>query len=195
MKTKTAKREKIYVSFNQEMYNSVRDEANKKERYLNKAIKELETIIKKPISDYEAFSKDILGYALKEIKTTFPKPFNLDLGDEATLKMLSIDLANLEECAKHLNTNTEYTIVNGHARIEVDEEKFKQYVETETQFERYDFALQCVDTIEKAVHYLDRLRPQDLASYYQNFVEYSFEQDGKAKISVRPDFVLNGIYL
>ena len=77
MSTKTIKREKIYLNFNRELYNIVRNGASEKVRHLNNAIEELETIIKKPIDDYKTFSKDILGYSMKQIKETFPKPFDL----------------------------------------------------------------------------------------------------------------------
>ncbi|HEY6143092.1 MAG TPA: hypothetical protein VIV55_06615 [Flavobacterium sp.] len=192
MNTKEIKREKIHMSFQGEAYNNVREEASEKIKPLNNAIKELETIIKKPISDYEAFSKDLLGYALKEIKITYPKPFELELGDEATLKMLLIDLTSLKECAKKWDINTKHTIEEGYAHIAIDIEKFNQYAETKEQFERYDFAMQCVDTIEKATSYVKWLRPQDLADHYKFFVQSHFTQDGKVKVSVRPEFVLTG---
>ena len=192
MSTKTIKREKIYLNFNRELYNIVRNGASEKVRHLNDAIEELETIIKKPIDDYKTFSKDILGYSMKQIKETFPKPFDLDLGNEATLKMLSIDLSKLKECAREWDINTEFTIIDNYARIEVDQESFKQYCESEEQFVRYDFAMQCIDTIQKAVSYTNWLRLQDLASYYKSFVESSFDADGNVKLSVRVQFVLTG---
>lgn len=192
MSTKTIKREKIYLNFNRELYNIVRNGASEKVRHLNNAIEELETIIKKPIDDYKAFSKDILSYSLEAIKKTYPKPFELDLGNEATLKMLSIDLSKLKDCAREWDVNTEFTIIDNYARIEVEQESFKQYCESGEQFKRFDFAMQCIDTIQKAVSYSNWLRPQDLASYYKSFVESSFNADGKVKLSVRVQFVLTG---
>ncbi len=192
MSTKTIKREKIYLNFNQELYNIVRNGASEKVRHLNDAIEELETIIKKPIDDYKTFSKDILGYSMKQIKGTFPKPFDLDLGNEATLKMLSIDMTNLKNYAEQFDSKTECVIIDGYAKNEVDQESFKQYCESEEQFVRYDFAMQCIDTIQKAVSYTNWLRLQDLASYYKSFVESSFDADGNVKLSVRVQFVLTG---
>lgn len=192
MSTKTIKREKIYLSFDQELYNIVRNAENEKVRHLNNAIEELEAIIKKPIDDYKAFSKDILSYSLEAIKKTYPKPFDLDLGNEATLKMLSIDLSKLKDCAREWDVNTEFTIMDNYARIEVDQESFKQYCESEEQFKRFDFAMQCIDTIQKAVSYATFLRPQDLASFYKYFIEYSFDIDGKVTLSPRNSFVLTG---
>ena len=192
MSTKTIKREKIYLNFNQELYNIVRNGASEKVRHLNDAIEELETIIKKPIDDYKTFSKDILGYSMKQIKETFPKPFDLDLGNEATLKMLSIDLSKLKSYAEQFDNKTECVIIDGYAKNEVDQERFKQYCESEEQFVRYDFAVQCIDTIQKAVSYTNWLRPQDLASYYKYFVESSFDTAGNVKLSVRVQFVLTG---
>jgi hypothetical protein len=192
MNTTKIKREKIYIGFEEELYNNEGNLAIEKVNPLNKSIEELETIIKKPISNYKVFSKDILGFSIKEIKKTFPKPFELDLGDEATFKMLSIDLTNLKKYAKHWDINTEYTMTDGYGLIEIDQERFNQYVETEEQFTRYDFAIQAIDTIEKAVKYSSWLRPQDLASYYRFFIESSFETEGNVKLSVRNAFVLNG---
>lgn len=182
------KREKIYLRFEEELYNNETNSAIEKLKPLNNSIEELETIIKKPISDYKAFSKDILGYSMKEIKKAFPKPFNLDLGDEATLKMLSIDLTDLKKYVKQWNINTEFEIKDGYTYISIDEERFKQYAETKEQFERYDFAMQCIDTIQKAVLYANWLRPQDLASYYKKFVEHSFN----GGLTIRTEFVLTG---
>ena len=43
MSTKTIKREKIYLNFNQELYSIARNGASEKVRHLNDAIEELET--------------------------------------------------------------------------------------------------------------------------------------------------------
>ena len=192
MSTKTIKREKIYLNFNRELYNIVRNGASEKVRHLNNAIEELEIIIKKPIEDYTAFSKDILAYSIEAIKQTYPKPFDLGLDLETTLKMLSIDMTNLKSYAEQFDSKTECVIIDGYAKNEVDQERFKQYCESEEQFVRYDFAVQCIDTIQKAVSYTNWLRPQDLASYYKYFVESSFDTAGNVKLSVRVQFVLTG---
>ena len=191
-KTTAVKREKIYLNFEQELYNIERNASIEKLAPLNKAIEELETIIKKPIDDYKAFSKDILSYSVEAIKQTYPKPFDLGLDLETTLKMLSIDMTNLKSYAEQFDSKTECVIIDGYAKNEVDQERFKQYCESEEQFVRYDFAVQCIDTIQKAVSYSNWLRPQDLASYYKSFVESSFDTDGKVKLSVRVQFVLTG---
>ncbi len=192
MSTKTIKREKIYLNFEQEIYNIERTASIEKLAPLNKAIEELETIIKKPIEDYTAFSKDILAYSIEAIKQTYPKPFDLGLDLETTLKMLSIDMTNLKSYAEQFDSKTECVIIDGYAKNEVDQERFKQYCESEEQFVRYDFAVQCIDTIQKAVSYTNWLRPQDLASYYKYFVESSFDTAGNVKLSVRVQFVLTG---
>ena len=192
MSTKTIKREKIYLNFEQEIYNIERTASIEKLAPLNKAIEELETIIKKPIEDYTAFSKDILAYSIEAIKQTYPKPFDLGLDLETTLKMLSIDMTNLKSYAEQFDSKTACVLIDGYAKNEVDQERFKQYCESEEQFVRYDFAVQCIDTIQKAVSYTNWLRPQDLASYYKYFVESSFDTAGNVKLSVRVQFVLTG---
>ena len=63
----------------------------------NQAVAELEAIIKAPIQDYEAFKNDVLGYSIEAIKKTFPKPFDMGLGIEGALKMLSIDFSELDQ--------------------------------------------------------------------------------------------------
>ena len=101
-------------------------------------------------------------------------------------------MTNLKSYAEQFDNKTECVIIDGYAKNEVDQERFKQYCESEEQFVRYDFAVQCIDTIQKAVSYTNWLRPQDLASYYKYFVESSFDTAGNVKLSVRVQFVLTG---
>ena len=191
-KTTAVKREKIYLNFEQELYNIERNASIEKLAPLNKAIEELETIIKKPIDDYKAFSKDILSYSVEAIKQTCPKPFDLGLDLETTLKMLSIDMTNLKSYAEQFDNKTECVIIDGYAKNEVDQERFKQYCETDEQFERYDFCMQAIDTIEKAVSYAPILAPQSLAVQFRSFITVECGIDGNAKLSVRVQFVLTG---
>ena len=191
-KTTAVKREKIYLNFEQELYNIERNASIEKLAPLNKAIEELETIIKKPIDDYKAFSKDILSYSVEAIKQTYPKPFDLGLDLETTLKMLSIDMTNLKSYAAQFDNKTECVIIDGYAKNEVDQERFKQYCETDEQFERYDFCMQAIDTIEKAVSYAPILAPQSLAAQFRSFITVECGIDGNAKLSVRVQFVLTG---
>lgn len=180
------------MKFEDENYRLERTAKIEKLAPLNRAIEDLEIIIKKPIDDYKAFSKDILGYSIETIKKTYPKPFDLGLDLETTLKMLSIDMTDLKIYAEQFDVNTECTIIDSYAKFEVDQEAYRKYCETDEQFVRYDFAMQCIDTINKAVSYASHLRPQDLASYYRWFVGASFDTAGNAKLSVRAEFVLNG---
>ena len=183
---------KVKIYYDQTSHESDNFKAYDNTKLFNSTVKELESIIKKPIEDYQALKKDAYNYSLETIKKTFPKPFDLGLDLETTLKMLSIDMTNLKSYAEQFDSKTECVIIDGYAKNEVDQERFKQYCESEEQFVRYDFAVQCIDTIQKAVSYTNWLRPQDLASYYKSFVESSFDTDGKVKLSVRVQFVLTG---
>jgi hypothetical protein len=188
----TAKREKIFLRFQSELYRNERTAMIEKLAPLNKAIGELEKIIKKPIDDYKAFSKDIVAYSIEAIKKTYPKPFELDLDLETTLKMLSIDMTNLKSYADQFDVNTECTIFDGYAKNEINQDQFNKYCETDEQFERYDYALQVIDTIQKAVNYQNVFSLEGLAVNFRRFIEVGNDVAGKAKVSVRAEFVLTG---
>ncbi|MEZ7505769.1 hypothetical protein [Flavobacterium sp. Arc2] len=195
MITKTAgttKREKIFLKFESENYKLERSATIEKLAPLNKAIEELETIIKKPIEDYKAFSKDILGYSIEQIKKTYPKPFDLGLDMDTTLKMLSIDMTNLKSYAEQFDVNTECVIEDGYSRNEINQDQFNKYCESPEQFDRYDFCLQIIDTIKKAVGHEPAFSLQGLAVNFRRFIDVGCDIAGNAKVSVRAEFVLTG---
>ena len=101
-------------------------------------------------------------------------------------------MTNLKSYAEQFDNKTECVIIDGYAKNEVDQERFKQYCETDEQFERYDFCMQAIDTIEKAVSYAPILAPQSLAVQFRSFITVECGIDGNAKLSVRVQFVLTG---
>lgn len=190
--TGTPTREKIFLRYDIENYKAASELASEKLTPLNKAIEELEAILKNDIEDYKAFSKDILTYSVEAIKKAYPKPFQLDLDLETTFKMLSIDLTNLKNYARTFDTSTEFTITNSYARNKIKSENFNRYVETPEQFDRYDLSMQIIDTIKKAISYSPALTLPFMASRFRKFIECNYDIKGEIKISVRADFVLSG---
>jgi hypothetical protein len=118
----------------------------------NNLVKELESIIKKPIEDYNAFKKDAYSYSIEAIKKTFPKPFDLGLDIEATLKMLTIDLSTIHKNSDFLKTFPYNFVIdkNGKAKESDDEEPYTYYAETTEHFERLAFSNEIITIAEKA---------------------------------------------
>ena len=119
----------------------------------NEAVKELQAIIKKPIEDYNAFRQNILDYSIETIKKTFPKPFELGLDNEATFKMLSIDLTNLKRLSQIITTTPHRFLVcdkTGMASACEDKEPHTYYAETPEHFERLKFCNEIINIAEKA---------------------------------------------
>jgi hypothetical protein len=158
----------------------------------NKAVAELETIIKKPIEDYKAFKNDILGYSLEMIKQTFPKPFELGLDNEATLKMLGINLSNINSISEKIqNTTHRYTVCKktGVATPCNDKEPYTKYAETPEQFERLKFSNDIIAISEKAFELGNNLHKSDLVYGFKPFVVY----DTQKGLIPNWYFVVNGI--
>jgi len=152
----------------------------------------LEAIIKKPISDYMAFRRDVLGYSIREIKSTFPKPFELGLSDEATLTMLSIDLKQLKEDAEFLQ-HTPYEICicpeTGIATPSDCKEPFTDYITSDEQHERLDFANDLIAKLEKCHEYSPYRGKHNLVNGLIQFV-YLDPQKG---LVPNHSFLLRGI--
>jgi hypothetical protein len=159
----------------------------------NNTVKELESIIKKPIEDYKAFRNDAYNYSLDAIKKEFPKPFDLDLGLETTLKMIGIDLAIIKRNSEILRTSP-YKIVinaNGTASPGEDKEPYTYYAETPEQFERLEYCNSIIAVAEKALVYNKYLHKGNIILGFLHFC-YNDPQHG-----YQPNwqFVLNGIKL
>jgi len=158
----------------------------------NQAVAELETIIKKPIEDYKAFRKDILGYSIEAIKTTFPVPFTMGLDDEATLKMMSIDISKLEQYSEKLKTTPHRFNVcakSGKASACENEEPYTYYAETPEHFERLDFSNKIIEVAEKAHSYN---RNQNKGNIIAGFTSFVINDPQKGLIP-NWQFVVNGI--
>ena len=167
--------------------------ANESGQTFKRAKNNLEAIINKPISDYTAFRSDILGYAMAEIKKTFPKPFELGLTDEATLKMLSIDLSQLTADSYFLATTPFKFCVcpkTGEATPDECKEPFIWYAETKEQHERLDFALELASILERAYLFTPHTFKSNVTNGLTHIVYFDVQTE-----TIKPNhyFVMNGI--
>ena len=168
---KTQKR--IPVFYNElDHFNSMR-EGYEVSVLFNEAVAELETIIKKPIENYQDFRKNILEYSISEIKKTFPKPFELGLDDEATFKMLTIDLTNLKKLSETITTTPHRFNLcqkTGKASACEDKEPFTYYATTPEHFERLEFSNKIIEIAEKGYTFNTNQNKGFLISGFNTFV-------------------------
>lgn len=121
-------------------------------KVFKEAKNELEEILEKPIKDYGAFKANPIEYAKEAIKEANPKVFALGLTMENTLKMLSVNLNNLERLSKVITLSPFEIVVdkNGIAVASENKEPFTVYAETKDELERYDFCLKLIEIMKEA---------------------------------------------
>jgi len=159
----------------------------------NNTVKALESIIKKPIADYKAFKNDAYNYSLDAIKKEFPKPFDLGLDIETTLKMIGIDLTTIQRNSEILKTSP-YKIVidnDGKASPSDDKELYTYYAETPEQFERLEYCKSIIAVAEKALLYNEYLHKGNIILGFNHFCH----NDPQHGYQPNWHFVLNGIKL
>lgn len=168
-------------------------QTNESVQTFKRAKNNLEGIISKPISDYKAFRRDVLGYSMAEIKKAFPKPFELGLTDETTLKMLSIDLKQLQEDAEFLK-HTPFRICicpkTGTATPDESKELFIEYATTDEQHERLDFGNELANILERAYLYTPHTFKSNVTNGLTHIVYFDVQTE-----TIKPNhfFVMNGI--
>jgi hypothetical protein len=157
----------------------------------NDAKRELETIIAKPIENYVAFRKDVIGYSLEQIKLTYPKPFELGLSDELTFGMLGINLDSLKRHSEVLKYSPYKIIVSKAGICEVcsDATPYKLYAKTEEQHERLDFANELCVSLEAAHKYKPFQNKANLVTGLQGLV---FHETVSNTFKANHIFVLEG---
>lgn len=158
----------------------------------NEAVAELQMIIKKPIEDYNAFRQNILDYSIEAIKKTFPKPFELGMDNEATFKMLSIDLTKLDKLSQIITTTPHRFVVcekTGKASPCEDKEPYTYYAETPEQFERMEFSNKIIEVAEKTVSFN---KYQHLGNTIGGFINFVVLDPQKGLIP-NWNFVIKGI--
>jgi hypothetical protein len=144
---------KVKIYYDQTSHESDKFKAYDNTKLFNSTVKELESIIKKPIEDYQALKKDAYNYSLETIKKTFPKPFDLGLELEQTLKMLSIDLTNIQKNSEVLKTTPYRFVVTADGKAEPcqDKEPYCFYIDTPEQFERLEYCKEIIKICDKAI--------------------------------------------
>jgi len=165
----------------------------KKGELFKQAKDDLEKVIGRPLTSYPEFRKDILGYALKEIKLTFPKPFDLGLSDDVVLGMLGIDLRLIKQVSAELkNTPHVFKVCSKTGDCSANEDKtpFKWFAESKEELDRLAFAENLADTLEKAAELTPYVRKADVTLGLTHFVYFDVQTG-----SIIPNhyYVKNGI--
>jgi hypothetical protein len=166
---------KVKVFYDNLQHLSDQRDAYPTTQLFNKAVSELETILKKPIEDYKAFKKDMVNYSLEAVKQAYPKPFNLGLDDSSTLKMLGIDLANITNIADKIqHTPHRFNVCSksGTATVCDDKEPYTYYAETPEQLERLEFANEIIKLAEKAHSLKPNLNKDTIVSGFYDFAVF-----------------------
>lgn len=158
-----------------------------------RAKENLEQITNRPIKDYEAFRNDIICYSMQSIKETFPKPFELGLTDEATLKMLSINIDQLKTDAENLKNNPiAFCVCNKTGAVSPDEnrEPHTWYITTKEQHDRLNFTTELAEMLELASKVTPYVRKANVTNGLSHLVYYCMETD-----TLKPShtYVTNGI--
>ena len=185
---------KVKVFFDEISHYQEMNRAYEITKVFNDAKNELETILEKPIDNYTAFRNDILQYSIAAIKDKYPAAFNLNLGLDKTLSMLSIDLRKLEQYDATLKTTPHKICVcpkKGTATADDDKEPFCWYAETPEQHERLNFANELVGVLERAhENYLQHTHKANLTNGLQRLVYFEPQTE---KITPHHYFIMNGI--
>lgn len=144
------RKEKIY--FDEWSFTDNWAKAFEVSKVFKEAKNELEEILQKPIKDFGAFKTNPIEYAKEAIKEANPKVFALGLSDENTLKMLSINLNNLERLSNVITRSPYAIIVTEKGEVSPDENKepFTIHAEKVDELERYDFCLKLIEVIKEA---------------------------------------------
>jgi hypothetical protein len=184
---------KTAVFYNEQLHHSEMSQAHESMQTFKRAKNNLEAITNKPIKDFEAFRKDILGYSMQSIKETFPKPFELGLTDEATLKMLSIDLKQLTQDDAFLSTTPfKFCVCSKTGETTPDEckENYIWYATTEEQHQRLDFANELSNILERAYLFTPHTFKSNVTNGLTHIVYFDVQTE-----TIKPNhfFVMNGI--
>jgi hypothetical protein len=166
------------------------NKAHETAKVFTDAKNELETILEKPIENYTAFKNDVLGYSIAEIKLKYPAAFNLNLGLDKTLQMLSIDLRKLEQYDATLKTTPHKICVcpkKGTATADDDKEPFCWYAETPEQLQRLRFAQSLADLLEQAQEYKPGTAKANLTNGVNHIVYFNMQNE---KITPNHFFVM-----
>ena len=135
----------------------------------------VEAILKAEIKDLEAFKKDYEGELIRMIKETYPKPFDLGLDNETTLKMLSIDLTQINELIRVLHGNPSKINICPKSRTASaceNKEPFYIYATTKEQHDKLDFCNKIIEVVNEAA--AAQTRNANLATLAAGFREFIF---------------------
>jgi hypothetical protein len=162
----------VAVFYDENRHHTTMGNAYELVKVFNDAKLELETIIAKPIENYAAFRKDIIGFSVEQIKLTYPMPFALGLSDDITLGMLGINLDSLKRHSDALKFTPYKIIVSkaGICEVCTDATPYKLYAKTHEQHERLDFANELCISLEAAHKYKPFQNKANLTTGLQGLV-------------------------
>ena len=184
---------KTAIYYNEQQHHSEMSQAHESIQTFKRAKNNLEAITNKPIKDFEAFRNDILGYSMRSIKETFPKPFKLGLSDEATLKMLSIDLKQLTQDDAFLSTTPFKFCVcskTGEATPDDCKEDYIWNITTDEQHQRLDFCNELSEILERAYLFTPHTFKSNVTNGLTHLVYFNVQTEA---ITPNHFFVMNGI--
>lgn len=184
---------KVKVFFDEISYSQELGKAYEIIEVYKAATKELETIIEKPIDNPIEFRNDPLLYSIAQIKLKYPAAFNLNLGLEKTMQMLSISLNKLEQFDGILKTTPHKINVcceTGQATPCEDTEAFCWFAETPEQHNRLKFATELSDMLERASELTPYVRKANVTNGLAHLVYYNMQTD---KIVPHHYFIIQGL--
>lgn len=154
---------------------------------------ELERIIEQPITDFAAFRNDVLGYSIKAISERYPAAFNLNLGLQKTIDMLSIDLRKLEQYDAVLRSSPHKINVcskTGEASADEDQEPFCFYAQSPAELERLKFATELADILERASALTPYVRKANVTNGLVHLVYHDVQTD---TLKPNHNYVMQGL--
>jgi hypothetical protein len=184
---------KTPIFYNQGEHHSEMSKAYEVGLIFKRSKDDLEKILGTPIADYAEFRKDPLGYAKAEIRKAFPKPFELGLTEQATLKMLSIDLRQIERDSLYLATNPiKFCVCPKTGAVSADEckEDYIWYATTDEQHQRLDFGNELANILERAYLFTPHTFKSNVTNGLTHIVYFDVQTE-----TIKPNhfFVMNGI--
>ena len=172
---------KIKIHFQEHEYFQAVTKSYEAVYNFNELTKQVEAILKAEIKDLEAFKNDYEGELMRMIKEAYPKPFDLGLDNETTLKMVSIDLNKINELILNLKSNTGKINICKDKKEAIsceDKEPFFLYAETPSQMEKLNFCKQIIEICNKANENFPTTNVAKVASGFRGMVHFDPQTNG-----------------
>jgi hypothetical protein len=145
------KQTKIY--YDELKHITQKNEVFKYSEIFRKSKEYLEQITKQPLKSITEFHNDMELYSIKEIKNSFPKPFELGLELDVTLSMIKIDIKPIIEAqSKLMLCKLPTKLVNGVLELDKNDSDFFVYLNPSKQ-EEYNSIIGVIENFKKIDRY------------------------------------------